>query len=197
MYVLGKLGRASFLDFAELISIGLGLMELVEGATRYARPCRPVKPLDIIWEESARSAAHLAQRRWEVWPPRSESESGGLVLAALSMESLRQDEALLSTLDCRLRKGREGTRYVGNSAGGDGRDGKGMLGYFPSRRLSLTLVRDVTAYLIVRRARATSVAFLRYSADDHRSSTEVSLVRRSMILVHTYMEALEPPPSEG
>ena len=85
-------------------------MEDVEGATRYARPCRPVKPLLMIWEERARSEAQRAQRRWEAWPVRKESASGGLVLVVLSIEREREEDALLSVLECRLRKGREGTR---------------------------------------------------------------------------------------
>ena len=56
---------------------------------------------------------------------RNESESGGEVLATLSIESDRAEEALLSVLDNRRRNGKDGIRYVGNKAGGDGIDGKG------------------------------------------------------------------------
>lgn len=37
------------------------------GETRYARPWRPVKPLEIMEEVGMRSVRHLAQRRWEGW----------------------------------------------------------------------------------------------------------------------------------
>jgi hypothetical protein len=40
------------------------------GATRYARPCRPMKPLLMIWEDRARSERQRAQRRCEVAPVR-------------------------------------------------------------------------------------------------------------------------------
>lgn len=36
------------------------------GATRYALPYRPVKPLLIIEDVGMRSARHLKQRRWDV-----------------------------------------------------------------------------------------------------------------------------------
>jgi len=54
-------------------------MELPVGATRYARPCRPVKPLLMICEDSARSDRQRAQRRCEVAPVRNDwsSVSGG------------------------------------------------------------------------------------------------------------------------
>ena len=42
------------------------------------------------------------------------------------MESFRVGDALLSALDFR-RNGKDGTRYVGNNAGGEGTDGKGMI----------------------------------------------------------------------
>lgn len=88
----------------------MGEMELMEGATRYARPWRPVKPLLMIWELRARSEAQRAQRRWEAWPFRKESVSGGLVPVELSsMEFVRAEEALLSVLDFR-RNGSDGTR---------------------------------------------------------------------------------------
>ena len=29
--------------------------------TRYARPCRPVNPFEIIWDVNAKSAEHLVQ----------------------------------------------------------------------------------------------------------------------------------------
>ena len=49
-----------------------------------------------------------------------------LLEASLEMESERADvvEVVLSTLDLR-RKGSDGTRYVGNRAGGDGSEGNG------------------------------------------------------------------------
>ena len=41
------------------------------------------------------------------------------------MEPDRDEEGLLSILDCRRRNGSDGIRYVGKSAGGEGIDGKG------------------------------------------------------------------------
>ena len=93
VYVLGRLGKASFFALAEFKPIGFGLIELPDGATRYARPWRPVKPLLIIWDESARSAAHLAQRRCEVWPLSKDSGLGGLPLSSLSTEGVYGVEA--------------------------------------------------------------------------------------------------------
>ena len=123
--MLGRFGSVSFLAFAVLRPMGFGVIELVDGATRYARPWRPVKPLDMIWEDNARSEAHLAQRRCEACPSRKLSVSGGLVLVALSMELVRATEAVLSVLDFRRRKDSDGTKYVGNSVGGDEIDGNG------------------------------------------------------------------------
>ena len=87
--------------------IGLGLIELIDGATRYALPWRPVKPLLIICDESARSEAHRAQRRCEVWPVSRESASGGLVLSSLSIEVV---DVVESVLDFRRRNDSDGTR---------------------------------------------------------------------------------------
>ena len=87
-------------------------MELVEGATRYARPWRPVKPLEMIWLERAKSEAHRAQRRWELWPERKESGSGGLLgvlEVSLEIDGEREEDAVLEALE-RRRKGREGIR---------------------------------------------------------------------------------------
>lgn len=36
-----------------------------EGDMRYARPCRPVKPLETIWRVKARSEEQVRQRRVE------------------------------------------------------------------------------------------------------------------------------------
>lgn len=65
---MGRLGRASFFALRVLRPRGVEDMAEVDGATRYARPCRPVKPLEIIWLESARSLEQRAHRRCEVWP---------------------------------------------------------------------------------------------------------------------------------
>lgn len=40
------------------------------GETRYARPCRPVKPLLMICELRPKSAAQRAQRSRDTWPRR-------------------------------------------------------------------------------------------------------------------------------
>jgi hypothetical protein len=63
-------------------------MELPVGATRYARPCRPVKPLLMICDESARSDKQRAQRRCEVAPVRKawSSFSGGEPLDEMELE---------------------------------------------------------------------------------------------------------------
>lgn len=107
MNVLGKFGKASFFCFAVRNVIGFGLMELTEGATRYARPCRPVKPLLMIWEDKARSDRQRAQRRWDVAPVRKASGSEGGEEVETELERpLLAVEVLL----WRLRKGREGTR---------------------------------------------------------------------------------------
>lgn len=42
-------------------------------------------------------------------------------------EAVEVVEVLLSVLDLRRRKGREGTRYVGKMVGGEGRETKGMV----------------------------------------------------------------------
>ncbi|KAI7288243.1 hypothetical protein KC345_g130 [Hortaea werneckii] len=90
--------------------VGVGVGEVGQGGVLgfggvEARPCRPVKPLLMIWEERARSAAQRAQRRWEAWPVRKASVVGGE-----EEELLEAEVALLSVLDWRRRKGREGTR---------------------------------------------------------------------------------------
>lgn len=46
------------------------------GATRYARPWRPVNPFEMICEESARSDRHLAHRRRDVEPDRKLGAGG-------------------------------------------------------------------------------------------------------------------------
>lgn len=109
MYVFGKLGSASFLALTEIKLKGFGGIEDVDGATKYARPCRPVKPLLMIWLERARSERQLAQRRWAAWPDKYDSALGGLLPGLLLLPSL-DVVAVLSVLDCRRRKGREGTR---------------------------------------------------------------------------------------
>lgn len=108
MKVFGKFGRASFFCFAVRKVMGLGLMELVDGATRYARPCRPVKPLLMIWDESAKSERQRAQRRWDVAPVRYESGDVG----GEEVDEMEFERALstVEVLDWRLRKGREGIR---------------------------------------------------------------------------------------
>jgi hypothetical protein len=84
-------------------------MELSEGATRYARPWRPVKPLLMIWVLRARSEAQRAQRRCEVWPVRK--ESGSLLMLELELveDAALVSLALLTVLE-RRRKGKDGTR---------------------------------------------------------------------------------------
>jgi hypothetical protein len=71
-----------------------------------------------------------------VWPVRYDSsdvvDEAVVLDASLDIDSARTDvvEAVLSTLDLR-RKGSDGTRYVGNRAGGDGIDGNGgIVSYF-------------------------------------------------------------------
>lgn len=75
------------------------------GETRYARPCRPVKPLDIMCVVGRRWVRHLWQCRCEVgvgvvvvrkggW---GGEEEGELVVEAVDVEERR-------------RKGREGRR---------------------------------------------------------------------------------------
>jgi hypothetical protein len=63
--VLGRLGRALSFCFAVRRRMGSHVDGVVLGATRYARPCRPMKPLLMIWVERARSERQRAQRRWE------------------------------------------------------------------------------------------------------------------------------------
>jgi cyanophycinase-like exopeptidase len=69
----------------------------------------------MICDESARSERQRAQRRWEVAPVRK-SEGSVSGDEALEMELVRNVEVL----DWRLRKGREGTRYVGNGVAAEG-----------------------------------------------------------------------------
>ena len=78
----------------------------------------------MICEDRARSAAHLAQRRCEVCPESNRFSWDDAVPA--SLDTVRSDEAeeVLSVLDFRLRKGRDGMRYDGKRAGGDGMLGK-------------------------------------------------------------------------
>jgi hypothetical protein len=59
-----------------------------------------VKPFETICEVKARSVRQWLQRRCEALLERYDGD-GGEVL-----------EALLVLLDCRRRKGRDGTRYV-------------------------------------------------------------------------------------
>lgn len=107
MKVLGRFGRASFFCFAVRRVMGLGLMELADGATRYARPCLPVKPLLMICEESARSDRQRAQRRCEAAPVRNDSRLAGGDEVETELERAL---SIVDVLDWRLRKGRAGTR---------------------------------------------------------------------------------------
>jgi len=58
--VLGSAGRGGA-DEAEAEA---------DDCTRYARPWRPVKPLEMTWEVRQRSVAHLPQWMCDVWPCR-------------------------------------------------------------------------------------------------------------------------------
>jgi hypothetical protein len=80
------------------------------GATRYARPCRPVKPLLMICVLAARSAEQRAQRRWDVAPERKLGGAGGELLWIDGEGGLVEIVLVLSVLDLRRRKGREGMR---------------------------------------------------------------------------------------
>ena len=64
---MGRLGRAlSFCLAVRRMVLGSDVdVDWLEGATRYARPCRPMKPLLMIWVVRARSERQRAQRRWE------------------------------------------------------------------------------------------------------------------------------------
>ena len=134
--MFGRFGRASFFAFGVGSSTGFGEIDDWDGATRYARPWRPVKPLLMIWLLSARSDRQRAHRRCEAWPVRYESAAGGLLGGLVA-------EILLSVLDSRLRNGSEGTRYVGNSAGGEGSDGKGMVEYDRSTMVSMSSLQQM------------------------------------------------------
>lgn len=85
-------------------------MELPVGATRYARPCRPVKPLLMICEERARSERQRAQRRWEVAPVRKDGDEGSGGEPLPEERELERAVLVDEVLDWRLRNGREGTR---------------------------------------------------------------------------------------
>lgn len=51
------------------------------------------------------------------------------LVEAVSVEFVEVDDALLSVLDLRLLNGKDGTRYVGKSVGGEGICGKeGIVG---------------------------------------------------------------------
>lgn len=92
-------------------------------ATRKARPWRPVKPLDTIWEARAMSERQRAQRRDAAWSARYDaSESGAL----LPLSSLVTVDAVLSELLFRRRNGNEGRRYVGKRVGGEVGNGYGI-----------------------------------------------------------------------
>ena len=65
----------------------------------------------IIWLESARSEAQRAQRRWDVEPARYEGVEGEVLgEVAEADEEVEVVVLVLSVLDCRRRKAREGMR---------------------------------------------------------------------------------------
>ena len=99
--------------------MGLEVREDWDGATRYARPWRPVKPLEIICEHWARSLKQRAQRRWDAVLERYESGPEGLLGGLGDVASFA---AVLSVLDCLLRKEEDGARNVAKRGDGDGRD---------------------------------------------------------------------------
>ncbi len=103
--------------------MGLEVREDWEDATRYARPWRPVKPLEIICEHWARSLKQRAQRRWDAVLERYESGPEGLLEGLGDVEV----DSVLSVLDCLLRKDEEGARKVAKRGDGDGRVGEDIV----------------------------------------------------------------------
>lgn len=63
---MNVLGRSPAVHAVSSRLAPLSNAEDVGGATRYARPWRPVKPLLMMFDVGMRSARHLWQRRWEV-----------------------------------------------------------------------------------------------------------------------------------
>lgn len=108
--VFGRFGRRS-------LRVGSVTAES-DTATRNARPCLPVKPLDMIWSFKARSVKHREQRRREAspvryvlgnWPGIKVSEPG-VDAASLAVLSVLCCDAFESVLDFLLRNFKDGTR---------------------------------------------------------------------------------------
>lgn len=78
------------------------------GATRYARPCRPVKPLEMMDDIGMRSARHFVQRRFVVGVEVRKDGAGG------ELDGDVEDEVETVLVDCvelrRRRKGMLGRR---------------------------------------------------------------------------------------
>jgi hypothetical protein len=80
------------------------------GATRKARPWRPVKPFDMICEVEQRWVRQREQRRMERLPQRNGGWEGGLVPG--EKEPSEVSERFVATVEVllRRRKGRVGIR---------------------------------------------------------------------------------------
>lgn len=85
------------------------------GATRYARPCRPVKPLLMIEDVGMRSVRHFWQRRWAV--DRSGRKNDGCG-GEEDGEMVDVVDVLMAELR-RLRNGTVGRRYKGKKVVGE------------------------------------------------------------------------------
>ena len=77
------------------------------GETKYARPCRPVKPLLIIWLERQRSAPQRMQRREDA----CEERQGGWDMGEDGMvEEVEACESVLDLRELPRRNGIDGRR---------------------------------------------------------------------------------------
>lgn len=85
------------------------------GETRYARPCLPVKPLDMMDAVGMRSVRHFEQRRCEVEvEQRNDVGCGGEEDGEGTVEVVEAETVELR----RRRNGMLGNKYSGNGAGG-------------------------------------------------------------------------------
>lgn len=108
--MFGRFGRRS-------LRVGSATAES-DTATRNARPCLPVKPLDIIWSVKARSVKHREHRSREASPvryvlgnsPGVKIPELGVDAASLAVLSVLCCDTFESVLDFLLRNLRDGTR---------------------------------------------------------------------------------------
>jgi len=110
--MLGKFGSASFFALGDDAPIGSGLIGVDVGATKKARPCRPVKPFETTCSACARSDRQREHRKREECTlryVRGKSPGEIIVGAIAALLSALVFDTFESVLDLRRRKLRDGT----------------------------------------------------------------------------------------